>query len=138
MLYEEGEDFDALYRDTLHAREEKRQKLLQGTADYDWFGRGGTAVWRAERQVALQNFEDWLVDRPETEPAQMLAAPPGWVPLRPDSWTAAASALTRDGQIPQLFPQRQREGRVLTFPYRNRQALWPVQRAPGWEPVPSV
>ncbi|WP_326736063.1 hypothetical protein [Streptomyces sp. NBC_01022] len=141
MLYEEGEDFDALYRDTLHAREETRQKLLQGTADYDWSGRGGTAVWRAERQVTLQNFEDWLVDRTGTEPAQMLAAPPGWVLLRPDAWTAAAPALTRDGQIPQPFPQWQREGRVLTFPYRNRQALWPVQRiqrAPGWEPVPGI
>jgi hypothetical protein len=140
MLHEGGEDFDDLYRDTLHAREETRQKLLHGTVEYDWSGRGGTAVWRAERQVALQDFEDWLVD-PGTGPARILVTPPGWVLLRPDAWTAAAPALTRDGQLPQPFPQWQREGRVLTFPYRNRQALWPlqrIQRAPGWEPVPGI
>lgn len=140
MFYEDGEDFDDLYRDTLHAREETRQKLLRGTVEYDWSGRGGTAVWRAERQVILQDFEDWLVG-PGTGPSQILATPPGWVLLRPDAWTAAAPALTRDGQLPQPFPQWQREGRVLTFPYRNRQALWPlqrIQRAPGWEPVPGI
>ncbi|MER5571652.1 hypothetical protein ABT083_36620 [Streptomyces goshikiensis] len=141
MLYEEREDFDDLYHDILHAREETRQKLLQGTTDYDWSGRGGTAVWRAERQVALQHVEDWLVDPTGTAPAQMLTAPPGWMLLRPTAWTAAAPALTRDGQLPQPFPQWLREGRVLTFPYRNRQALWPVQRiqrAPGWEPIPGI
>lgn len=141
MLYEEGKDFDDLYRDTLHAREETRQKLLRGTWDYDWSGRGGAAVWRAERQVTLQHVEDWLVDRTGTAPAQMLAAPPGWLLLRPAAWTAAAPALTRDGQLPAPFPQWLREGRVLTFPYRNRQALWPlqrIQRAPGWEPVPDI
>ncbi|MER6445522.1 hypothetical protein [Streptomyces venezuelae] len=141
MLYEEREDFDDLYHDILHAREETRQKLLQGTTDYDWSGRGGTAVWRAERQVALQHVEDWLVDRTGTAPAQMLTAPPGWMLLRPTAWTAAAPALTRGGQLPQPFPQWLREGRVLTFPYRNRQALWPVQRsqrAPGWEPIPGI
>lgn len=140
MLYQEGEDFDDLYRDTLHAREEARQKLLRGTVEYDWSGRGGTAVWRAERQSALQDFEDWLVG-PGTGPSRMLAIPPGWVLLRPDAWTAAAPALTRDVQLPQPFPQWQREGRVLTFPYRNRHALWPlqrIQRAPGWEPVPGI
>ncbi|MFF2308209.1 hypothetical protein ACFVVP_37610 [Streptomyces sp. NPDC058128] len=141
MLYEEGEDFDDLFRDTLHAREETRQELLWGTADYDWSGRGGTAVWRAERQVTLQHVEDWLVDRTGTAPAQMLAAPPGWMLLRPAAWTAAAPALTRDGQLPQPFSQWLREGCVLTFPYRNSQALWPlqrIQRAPGWEPVPGI
>lgn len=140
MLHEGGDDFDDLYRDTLHAREETRRKLLHGTVEYDWSGRGGTAVWRAERQVTLQDFEDWLVD-PGTGPARILVTPPGWVLLRPDAWTAAAPALTRDGQLPQPFPQWQREGRVLTFPYRNRQALWPLQRiqpAPGWEPVPGI
>ncbi|MEU0403748.1 hypothetical protein ABZ318_26660 [Streptomyces sp. NPDC006197] len=138
MLYEEGEDFDDLYRDTLHAREDRRQKLLQGMADYDWSGRGGTAVWRAERQVTLQHVEDWLVDRTGKAPAQMQATPPGWMLLRPAAWTAAAPNLTRDGQLPQPFPQWLREGRVLTFPYRNRQALWPLQRAPGWEPIPGI
>ncbi|MEU6935639.1 hypothetical protein ABZ943_02810 [Streptomyces rubiginosohelvolus] len=140
MLYEGGGDFDDLYRDTLHAREETRQKLLHGTVEYDWTGRGGTAVWRAERQVTLQDFAEWLVN-PGTEPAQILATPPGWVLLRPDAWTAAAPALTREGQLPQPFPRWQREGHVLTFPYRNRQALWPLQRiqcAPGWEPVPGI
>ncbi|MFE5974344.1 hypothetical protein ACFQ64_19550 [Streptomyces sp. NPDC056460] len=141
ILYEEGGDWDNLYRDTLHAREERRQELLHGTADYDWSGRGGTAVWRAERQVTLQHVEDWLVDRTGRAPAQMLAAPPGWMLLRPAAWTAAAPSLTRDGQLPQPFPQWVSEGRILTFPYRSRQALWPlqrIQRAPGWEPIPGI
>ncbi|MEU5036107.1 hypothetical protein AB0G48_18400 [Streptomyces rubiginosohelvolus] len=140
ILYEEGDDFDDLYRDTLHAREETRRKLLCGTVEYDWSGRGGTAVWRAERQVTLRDFEDWLIG-PGTGPSQILTTPPGWALFRPGAWSAAAPALTRDGQLPQPFPQWQREGRVLTFPYRNRQAMWPlqrIQRAPGWEPVPGI
>ncbi|MGW5782036.1 hypothetical protein [Streptomyces sp. NPDC003863] len=141
MLYEGGQDWYLLYQDTLNAREEKRQALLEGTTDYDFSGRGGTAVWRAERQVTLQHFEDWLVGRTGGTSAQMLTAPPGWMVVRPATWLAAAPALTREGQLPEPFPQWVSEGRVLAFPHRNKQALWPLQRsqrAPGWEPVPDV
>ncbi|MFC8495616.1 hypothetical protein ACFUJU_33430 [Streptomyces sp. NPDC057235] len=138
LLYEGGEDFDDLYRDTLHAREERRQELLQGTSDYDWSGRGGTAVWRAERRVVLQHVADWLVEPTGRAPAQMTAAPPGWMLLHPDAWTAAAPDPTEDGHLPPPYAQWTREGRVLAFPYRDREAIWPVRRirrAPGWQPV---
>ncbi|MFG2489387.1 hypothetical protein ACGFSI_42460 [Streptomyces virginiae] len=141
MFYEGGPDWHLLYQDTLNAREEERQALLEGTTDYDWSGRGGTAVWRAERRVSFQHFKDWLVGSTEKTPAQMMVAPPGWMVVRPTAWEVALPVPTMNGRLPDPFPQWVSEGRVLAFPYRNMQALWPLRRSqssPDWEPVPGV
>ncbi|WP_329374346.1 hypothetical protein [Streptomyces sp. NBC_01483] len=53
----------ALHQDTIHTDKEHLSGPLLGTTSYDWAGRGGTAVWRAERQVCVQYFWDWLVGR---------------------------------------------------------------------------
>ncbi|MET9694658.1 hypothetical protein ABZY81_40710 [Streptomyces sp. NPDC006514] len=128
-------------QDTLNAREEECQALLEGTTDYDWSGRGGTAVWRAERRVSFQHFKDWLVGSTEKTPAQMMVAPPGWMVVRPTAWEVALPVPTMNGRLPDPFPQWVSEGRALAFPYRNMQALWPLRRSqgsPDWEPVPGV
>lgn len=141
MLQEEGEAWEDLYQDTLHADKERRSYLKRGTTDYDWSGRGGTAVWRAERQVALQDFEDWLTHRTPTDTPQYAVRPPGWVLTSPPGWRAVAPASTDAGGLPQPYAAWTGEGRVLAFPHRNRQAVWPLQRrpdAPGYEPVPGA
>lgn len=141
MLQEEGEAWEDLHQDTLHADEERRCYLKRGTTDYDWSGRGGTAVWRAERQVALQDFEDWLTHRTRTDTPQYAVRPPGWVLTRPPGWRAVAPTSADTGGLPQPYAAWTDEGRVLAFPHRNRQAVWPLQRrpdAPGYEPVPGA
>ncbi|MER5698787.1 hypothetical protein ABT255_17705 [Streptomyces mirabilis] len=141
LLHEEGEAWHDLYQDTLHADEEHRARLLHGTTSYDWTGRGGTAVWRAERQVALQHFEDWLVGRTGQDTAQYMMQPPGWMLVRPFGWNAVRPTLTSAGPLPQPYAAWAAQGRVLVFPYNNRPALWPLQRRPGlpgWEPVPGI
>jgi len=141
LLQEEGEAWDLLHQDTLHADEEHRAHLQRGTTSYDWSGRGGTAVWRAERQVTLHNFEDWLTGRTQTATTEYVIHPPGWVLSHPPGWHAVAPAPTQTGQLPQPYAAWTDEGRTLAFPYRNRQAVWPLQRRPdppGFEPVPGA
>lgn len=141
LLQEEGEAWDLLYQDTLHADESRRAYLQRGTTNYDYSGRGGAAVWRAERLVSLQDFEDWLTGRTQTNTAEYLVQPPGWVLSRPPGWHAGAPALTPTGLLPQPYAAWAAEGRVLAFPYRNRQAVWPLQRRPhppDFEPVPGA
>ncbi|GAA2114125.1 hypothetical protein [Streptomyces synnematoformans] len=141
LLQEEGEAWDLLYQDTLHADKERRAYLQRGTTSYDYSGRGGTVVWRAERQVGLQDFEDWLTGRTQTDAAEYMIKPPGWVLSRPPNWHAAVPTLTPAGRLPQPYAAWTAEGRTLAFPYRNRQAVWPLQRwphEPGFEPVPGA
>ncbi|MCX5443914.1 hypothetical protein [Streptomyces sp. NBC_00063] len=141
LLQEEGEAWNELHQDTLHADEGRRAYLQRGTTSYDWSGRGGTAVWRAERLVSLQHFEDWLTGRTGTDSAEHMIQPPGWVLSRPPGWHAVAPALTPTGRLPQPYAAWTAESRTLTFPYRNRQAVWPLQRRPdppGFEPVPGA
>lgn len=141
MLQEEGEAWNELHQDTLHADEGRRAYLQRGTTSYDWSGRGGTAVWRAERQVSLHGFEDWLTGRAQTDTAEYVVRPPGWVLSRPPGWHAVAPAPTLTGRLPQPYAAWADEGRTLAFPYRNRQAVWPLQRrpnVPGFEPVPGA
>lgn len=140
MLQDEGQAWHLLHQDTLHA-DDAHRAWLRGTTSYDWTGRGGTAVWRAQRQVRLQYFEDWLTGRTGNDTAEYMMEPPGWMLARPSGWRAVAPALTREGRLPQPYAQWAAEGRALVFPYRNRQALWPLRRRqgpPGWEPVPGI
>jgi len=141
LLHEDGEEWQDLYQDTLHADEEHRSELLRGTTSYDWAGRGGTAVWRAERRVCVQYFEDWLAGPAGEDTAGYVMEPPGWMLARPPGWDAVTPALTSAGRLPQPYAQWAAEGRALVFPHGNRQSLWPLRRRPGppgWEPVPGI
>jgi hypothetical protein len=141
MLQEEGEAWNLLYGDALHADQAQCAYFKRGTTSYDWSGRGGAAVWRAHRQVALEDFEDWLTGRIRTDTADYVVQPPGWVLSGAAGWHAAALPLTATGQLPLPYAAWADEGRVLAFPYRNRQAVWPLQRRPqppGFAPVPGA
>ncbi|WP_141746656.1 hypothetical protein [Streptomyces sp. LUP30] len=141
LLQEEGEDWDDLYLDTLYADEDRQDHLQQGTTSYDWSGRGGGAVWRAERQVSLDKLGDWLTARIQTDADQYVVRPPGWVLARPPGWHALVPDPTHPGRLPQPYATWTDEGRALAFPYRNKQAVWPLQHqpnGPGFEPVPGA
>ncbi|WP_405566561.1 hypothetical protein OG317_00035 [Streptomyces sp. NBC_01167] len=139
MLYEQRNEWSELYQDTLQADEDQRAYLLQGTTSYDWTGRGGTAVWRAERRVDLQDFEDWLVKRP-SDAVERAMRPPGWIVRLPSSWQAAHMPAA-NGMLPEPYARWAAEEKALVFPYRNRQAIWPLQRGENscsWQPVPGI
>lgn len=141
LLYEQRADWHELYQDTLHAAGERLARLLQGTTSYDFSGRGGGAVWRARRKVGLQDFEDWLVFRPDDDGAERTMDPPGWLLRLPGAWHAAAPPLTAASLPQEPYAQWAADGKLLGFPFRNRQAFWPLtrqQQAPGWRPVPGI
>ncbi|MEU0169023.1 hypothetical protein ABZ214_26830 [Streptomyces iakyrus] len=141
LLHKDGEDWNDLYLDTLYADEDRRAHLQRGLLSYDWSGRGGSAVWRAERQVSLDNLGDWLTGRIQTDTDQYVVRPPGWVLSRPPGWHALIPDPPHTGQLPQPYATWTDQGRALVFPYRNKQAVWPLQRQPNlpdFEPVPGV
>ncbi|MEW2436008.1 hypothetical protein AB0952_17915 [Streptomyces caniferus] len=64
---------------------------------------------------------------------------PLWLLRTPAAWSAHAPQST-SGRVPALCASWVAEGRLLAFPYRNRQAFWPLQRqqgTPGLAPVPG-
>jgi hypothetical protein len=141
LLHQEGEDWNDLYLDTLYANGYRQAHLQRGTTSYDWSGRGGGAVWRAERQVSLANFGDWLCGPVQTDTAEYVVRPPGWVLTQPPNWHAFAPEPTHTGRLPQPYATWTNQGRALAFPCCGKQAVWPVQRQsnrPGFEPVPGA
>lgn len=141
LLQEEGEDWNDLYLDILYANEDRQAHLQRGTTSYDWSGRGGGAVWRAERQVSLDNLGDWLTGPVQTDTGEYVVRPPGWVLTHPPGWHALDLDPTHTGRLPQPYATWTDQGRALAFPYRGKQAVWPLQRQPnrpGFEPVPGA
>lgn len=141
LLQEEGEDWNDLYLDTLYADTDRQAHLQRGTTSYDWSGRGGGAVWRAERQVSLDNLGDWLTGPIRTDTAEYVVRPPGWALSRPPGWHALVPQSAHTGRLPQPYATWVDQGRALAFPYQDRQAVWPLQRQPdrpGFEPVPGA
>ncbi|MGW1506116.1 hypothetical protein ACWCQW_48035 [Streptomyces mirabilis] len=141
LLHEQGEDWHELYQDTLGAAGERRLQLLAGTTDYDFSGRGGTAVWRARRRVELRDFEDWLLSSPVGNAPTREIDPPGWMLRLPGAWHAHAPDLTVGGHPPQPYGQWVADGKLLCFPFAGRLAFWPLTprpQAPGWTPVADI
>ncbi|MFB6643771.1 hypothetical protein ACFCYF_41815 [Streptomyces chartreusis] len=141
-LWEQDKPWEKLYEGFLRAddRAERRWRRQQGSTSYDWTGRGGTAVWRARRRVDLEYFEDWLVGRTRNDPAAgVMEEPgsPGWLLRIPPAWLAhAPTTPTASGPYTAWAEQR----RLLAFPYRSRQAFWPLlqcEDTPGHRPVPG-
>ncbi|MGX1542584.1 hypothetical protein [Streptomyces adustus] len=136
MLYEQGPAWEERYQDALQAA--KRPPMMLHNMFYDWTGRGGTAVWRAYRRVAVQDFEDWLVSLvPGEGPSTHAVSPPGWLLCAPAAWHAHVPRGTEC--LAEPYAQWVADGRLLAFPYKDRQALWPMTPADsGWEPVPGI
>ncbi|MEW2418134.1 hypothetical protein AB0953_31190 [Streptomyces sp. NPDC046866] len=109
-LYAQDEDFEEMYQDCLQVDDGLPKHAKRG---YDWTGRGGTAVWRAERRVALEYFEDWLVGRSKGDPAAGVMEPgsPGWLLRTPAAWQAQVFPRTTAGQLPEPYARWACEGR---------------------------
>ncbi|MGH4023380.1 MAG: hypothetical protein ACRDRV_02215 [Pseudonocardiaceae bacterium] len=139
ILYEQGSEWDEIRQNMRHCT--NKAWLWEGTSvSYDWSGRGGAAVWRAQRRVELQDFEDWLSYRPrEGSPIERHLRPPGWLVRTPDNW--CTQVLPPHTEIPEPFATWVATGRLLAFPAQERQVLWPLSpapRPPGWVPVPGI
>ena len=107
---------------------------------YDWSGRGGSAAWRAERRVEVQDFEEWLINCSGAGPAERQVQPPGWLVRVPGTWHAHAWPPRATG-MPEPYATWVAAGRLLAFPVGNKQAVWPLIRSPGrpgWAPVPDI
>ncbi|MFI6006930.1 hypothetical protein ACIA98_42510 [Streptomyces sp. NPDC051366] len=135
-LYEQGEDFRDTYQDRLQADDGLAKHAKRG---YDWTGRGGSAVWRAERRIDLECFEDWMVGRTKGDPVSVRESrTPGWLLRTPVDWHALAFPCTTAGELPEPYARWTGEGRVLVFPHRSGQALWPLCRRRDGGPVPGA
>lgn len=93
LLYTQGSEYNELYQFALQA-EDPPALLIEGTA-YDWTGRGGTAVWRAHHRVELQDLEEWLVNRQETDTTERVMPRPGWLLRTPATWLAPPPSLPK-------------------------------------------
>ncbi|MFE2728933.1 hypothetical protein, partial [Kitasatospora sp. NPDC059327] len=134
LLYAQGEEWEDLYQDALQA--ENPFALLEEAPGYDWVGRGGSAVWRAHRRVDLQDFEDWLIGREETDTERVIPRP-GWLLRTPATWHTHVP--TSRGSLPEPYATWVAQSRALAFPSRSGQAVWPLLRHPdGWGPVPGI
>ncbi|MBL1087442.1 hypothetical protein JK359_36755 [Streptomyces actinomycinicus] len=142
-LYEQGDAWNTVYKEWLKTDWEGRPfRRRHGITSYDWTGRGGAAVWRAERRVNLEYFEDWLVGRTKGDPAAGVmeeSGTPLWLLRTPAAWCARAPR-SASRHACELYASWVADGSLLAFPYRSRQAFWPLQRqqgTSGFEPVPG-
>lgn len=120
MLWDQTEEFDALRWDL--ERSDLDHRYLTGLSwpAYDLQGRGGTAVWRAQRTLAVERLAQWLTTGSEP---RTTAEPPGWTLTVPQGWRGRRFRY-RD----QLPPQHQSDldsGRVLRVDAGSRSVLWP-------------
>lgn len=128
MLRDRGESFDLLVSD-LELTDDFDHELLFGAPRQrcnmdergQFEGRGGAAVWRAQRSIALKHLEQWIVS-PDPSPA-FIVEPPGWRLAPPSRWHAL---FYPTGQ-PHLRPQLDHlaMNRVLCIQGDAGCVLWP-------------
>lgn len=135
LLYDQRTAWDEARQDLRHSTD--KAWLREGIPGwYDTSGRGGGAVWRAQRRVELQDFADWLVGR-ASGPRVRRVQPPGWLVRVPERWCARVVPAG----IPEPFASWAAAGRVLVFPAQERQVLWPltaIATPPGLIPIPGM
>ena len=139
LLYEQRAEWHELRLD-LRGGIAARARYLRGALANDWTGRGGSAAWRAERRVVVQDFEEWLTKCSGHDPGERHVWPPGWLVRAPSTWHAheLSAATTR---MPEPYATWVAVGRLLAFPVEHMQVLWPLIRSPGrpgWAPVPDI
>jgi hypothetical protein len=140
----------AAYEERLYERrqawDDERQNLRHSTNAgwlwegvpywFDVSGRGSAAVWRAQRRVELDDFEDWLV---KDHGDERRVEPPGWLVRVPDGWHARRMPEV----LPEPYASWKASGKVLSFFHRGGELLWPLTRdsaitTHGWIPVPGI
>ncbi len=94
-------------------------------------GRGGTAVWRAQRSVAMTRIAEWLTN-PEGMPELELGAPE-WKLHWPEEWTKAC--FKHGDAVPPHLDDYAADGRVMLITEGSKKAYWPLTPTGG--PVPQ-
>ena len=122
MLARQTESFRDLRYDL--ERSDLDHPLLRGLTEpgRSVEGRGGAAVWRADRQLAVTRVGRW-VSEPGGAP-ELVVDPPGWTLAMPPGWHAVSVG---PGTV--LSPRRAADlaaGRVVRIDAGSRSALWPV------------
>ena len=136
LLHDQTEAFNTLRYD-LELSVDFDHPLLAGLvgSPQDPQGRGGTAVWRAERQVALTDFERWFVGVEGR--GTFLMQPPGWELTPPPAWHCLA--LPYGAPVPAQEQRALDHGRVVALTAGSRRVLWPYdehrQPVTGFESV---
>jgi hypothetical protein len=139
LLYEQRAEWDELRLD-LRGGVAARAWCLRGALTNDWTGRGGSAAWRAERRVEVQDFEEWLTKCSGHDPGERHVEPPGWLVRAPSTWHAHKVPAAATG-MPEPYATWVAVGRALAFPVGPQQVVWPLIRSPGrpgWAPVPGI
>lgn len=87
-------------------------------------GRGGGAVWRAERILAVNDIPSWLAESARStapESRTHLVPLPGWRLVSPESWEPYFLPT-----LPDVWAAHVDAGRVLKFTSGNTSFLWPT------------
>ncbi|MCW2674077.1 MAG: hypothetical protein JWP14_2666 [Frankiales bacterium] len=92
-------------------------------------GRGGTAVWRADRELEMTRITAWLAD-PESTSTLSLETPE-WSLRWPDEWTKACLSL--GAPIPPELDAAVASGKVSVVTSGSRLVFWPLTA--GGHPV---
>ncbi|MFI1808388.1 hypothetical protein ACH415_32775 [Streptomyces californicus] len=125
MLFEQGEPWRELRLDYRYADAATREELRRGIGDWDDSGRGGGAVWRADRTVEVEDFEVWLVARGRA--AARTNLPPGWLVRTPPNWRARAAG-GHGAALREPYARWVAAGRLLVFTSGGAPAVWPLTR----------
>ncbi|PKZ62840.1 hypothetical protein CYJ73_25025 [Gordonia terrae] len=130
---------DEVDDDTVRWRDELHQARAHPVTSVSREGRGASAVWRAERAVAVDDLMAWfgVMNRTSTSPA-IVMNPPGWKLRFPTEWVPALV----DDSTPEVR-EGLRTGSVLAFPCRGENFAWPTRETsegrlvpvPGFETV---
>ncbi|MBB3675845.1 hypothetical protein [Modestobacter versicolor] len=121
LLWEQGADFEKLRRD-LELTVDLDHRLLSGLepSSRDLQGRGGAAVWRAERALALGLLTNWMTTAGSPP---LTVDPPGWELPTPADWHGR---VIDEAATPS--PQELADvgaNRVLRLTSGGRHVLWP-------------
>ncbi|WP_140158041.1 hypothetical protein [Micromonospora sp. NBS 11-29] len=134
MLHAQSADgWHERLQDLRHADEFVRAHYLGRSSSYTWAGRGASAVWRARRAVAMQDFEDWLVA--DQRSTRHHVRSPGWRVRMPAGWWAVHAGRW-ESPVPEPYRGWLDAGRLLAFPVGSRRVVWPL--VDGITPVSEI
>lgn len=135
---QEGEDDVAENMAMLHDQTEAFRRLLYDVRRDDmttrWLldnlphptggvdGRGGSAVWRAQRRLALESIEKWIASVDMTPMFEV--SPPGWRLGLPVGWQVKRFAFGES--IPTDLTVLAERGLVAKTKVGSRTAFWPL------------
>jgi hypothetical protein len=132
-----GSQRQLLEQDREHQRDE-----LEGLRRWygDSEGRGGTAIWRAERLIETRQIPRWLADsRSPGSGRSWATSEPGWTLRLPESWHTVTVRHGDDDRLrPHLALAEAR--RVIHASAGGTHIFWPYVSSAGGrlEPVPAM